>query len=51
MTFDFTDKEYRALQEMVDHYYCHQRELYPKADEDKIFTSTQFEIFRKLQLL
>ena len=50
MTLELTDKEYRALQEMVDHYYFHQREVYPKAAPEKIFTSTQFDLFSKLKI-
>ena len=50
MMLELTDKEYRALQEMVDHYYFHQREVYSKAAPEKIFTSTQFDLFSKLQL-
>ncbi len=50
MTLELTDKEYRALQEMVDHYYFHQREVYSKAPPEKIFTNTQFDLFSKLQI-
>jgi len=50
MMLELTDKEYRALQEMVDHYYFHQREVYPKASPEKIFTSTQFDLFSKLKI-
>ena len=51
ITLELTDKEYRALQDMVEHYYFHQREVYPKAAPEKVFTSTQFFLFNKFEIL
>ena len=50
-SMDYTEQEYKTLQDMLQHYREFQEELYGYPDETTLFTATQLRLFRRFSVV